>query len=346
MMKNIFILALNDFACSLRNKSFYLVFFIPLFIFVIFYFLDKNNSEMSKFKIGLIHQATYSPRIIKALKMAETSIELIWVNDTEEARNILTEHKVHGFLEESGLSTDQSKDQVNLVVLKQDSLQTLALSQLFSKLQSTAEKNNLSWIAEVRSLREGNLQKQTLPTWILMVVLLVAFIILPAQVAEEKEKKLLLALLQTPIREVEWLFGKVLMGIVLIFISIFLLHFLNQIVPANLFVYIAFIIIGGYCFSAFGIFLGFLCRNQASARTLGVVFYLPMLVPAALSDFSQKMKGLLPLLPSAQFYEPLQAFIFEDQGFATVIFSWFYLFFLGSILFWLSYMLMKKRWLM
>ena len=341
-MKNIFILALNDFASSFRNKSFYLVFFIPVFIFVIFQLLDRNISGMSRFKIGLIHQVTYAPPIIKALQLAEKNIELVWINDAEEGRKNLNEHKIYGLLEKS----DPKKDQLTLVVLQKDSPQTLALSQLFLNLQNAVEKNNSSWIAEIKSVREGNIQKQTLPTWILMVVLLVGFIILPAQVADEKEKKLLLALLQTPILEVQWILGKIVLGIFLSSISVFLLQIFSQVIPANLFAYIAFLVVGSYCFSAFGIFLGFLCRNQASARTLGVVFYLPLLVPAALSDFSLKMKGFLLLLPSYQFYEPLQALIFEGAGSKSLIFSWFYLFFLGSILFWLSYGLIKKRWLM
>ncbi len=341
-MKNILILFLNDFACSIKNKSFYLIFFIPVFIFGIFHLLDRNNSEMNKFKIGLIRQANYEPKLMKALQLTEKNLEVVWVNNAEEGQNLLKEHKVYGFLEES-LS---KKEQLALVVLKKDSPQTLLLAQLFSTLQNAAEKNNVSWISEIRSLREGNIQKQTLPTWILMAVLLVAFIILPAQVAEEKEKKLLLALLQAPISEFQWLMAKTGIGIFLTLISVVLLHIFSQVIPTNLFAYIAFIFIGSYCFSNFGIFLGLLCRNQASARTLGIVFYLPLLVPAALSDFSLKMKGLLSLLPSYQFYEPLQIIIFDDGRSTGLIFSWLFLLFLGSILLGLSYWLIKKRWLM
>ncbi len=341
-MKKIFTLALNDFACSLRNKSFYLVFFIPIFIFVVFHFLDRSSSDLSKFKIGLIHQINYAPTIIKALQSNEKNVDVVWVDDAEKGRTLLKEHKVYGVLEES----QQKNEQVALLVLQKDSPQTLALSQFFSNLQINFEKNNSSWISEIRLLRQGNMQRQTLPTWILMVVLLVAFIILPAQVAEEKEKKLLLALLQTPIHEAQWLLGKIVTGIFLSIISILLLQIFSQIFPANPFAFSSFIIIGSYCFSAFGIFLGLLCRNQASARTLGVVFYLPLLVPAALADFSLKMTGILPFVPSYHFYLPLQSSIFETTGSVNLAFSWFFLFLLGSTLFVLSYVLIKKRWLM
>ena len=34
MMKNIFVLSLNDLAIALKNKTFLLILFIPLFVFV------------------------------------------------------------------------------------------------------------------------------------------------------------------------------------------------------------------------------------------------------------------------------------------------------------------------
>jgi hypothetical protein len=59
-----------------------------------------------------------------------------------------------------------------------------------------------------------------LPTWILMMVLLVGFIVLPAQVAEEKEKQWLLGWMQTPVREIEWLGAKLTYGLVLMLVSV------------------------------------------------------------------------------------------------------------------------------
>ncbi len=110
------------------------------------------------------------------------------------------------------------------------------------------------------------IQSETLPTWVLMLVLLIGFIILPAQVAEEKEKKLLLALLQTPINEVEWLIAKLILGMLLIMSSVLFLHLLGSFGPVHLFDYVAIIAARSFCFTAYGIFLGFLCRNQASAE--------------------------------------------------------------------------------
>ena len=179
-----------------------------------------------------------------------------------------------------------------------------------------------------------------------MLILLVSFIIMPAQVAEEKEKKLLLALLQTPMREIEWLIAKVLLGMILILTAVSFLHLFGAFDPGNLLSYVAFLLVGSFCFSSYGIFLGFLCRSQASARTLGVIFYLPHLLPSALSDFSQQLTSVAPFLPSYQLYEPIKSILLDGGDISNLSLELIYLLVVGLVTFIFSYLLMKKRWLM
>ena len=342
MIRNILALAFNDLAVALKNKTIYLILFIPFFVFISLKLIDPTDVDVSKIKIGLIQKYPYDPKITRSIKAAEKIIEVTWLSNEAEGRRLLKEKKVDGVL----VNNEKAPGSNALLVLKKESLQTLAIVEIFSAMQKAAEGNHVSWITDIKMLHKGGIQRETLPTWILMLVLLVGFIILPAQVAEEKEKKLLLALLQTPIREVEWLIAKLIMGMVLMIIAILFLHLLGKFGLANLLDYIALITLGSFCFSAYGIFLGFLCRNQASARTLGVVFYLPHLLPSALSDFSQKLTAVAPILPSYQFYNPLKYLLLEDGRIASLPFELIYLFLTGSFLFYLSYLLIKKRWLM
>jgi ABC-2 type transport system permease protein len=342
MMRNILVLAFNDLAIAFKNKTFFLILFIPLFVFVSLSLLDRIGSDASKIKIGLVQDYTYSPEFSGSIKAAENLVEVTWVKNEAEGVRLLKEHKIEGVL----TGNEKAPGSLALLVIKKDSLHTIAIVQNFSALQKAAEGNGSDWITDIKSLHQGGVQRETLPTWILMLVLLIGFIILPAQVAEEKEKKLLLALLQTPIHEVQWLIAKLILGMVLIITAVLFLHLLGGFGPAHLFGYIAFIVAGSYCFSAYGVFLGFLCRNQASARTLGVIFYLPHLLPSAMSDVSQKLTSVAPLLPSYQLYEPLQSILLEDGRMSNMTFDWVYLFLLGSLMFYLSYLLMKRRWLM
>jgi len=181
-----------------------------------------------------------------------------------------------------------------------------------------------------------------------MLVLLVGFIVLPTQVAEEKEKKLLLGLLQTPVHEVEWLLAKVLYGTILIVIAALFLHLLTKFdfdFSGGL-IYFAFLIAGGFCFCSFGVLVGFLCRTQASARTLGVLFYLPHLLPSALADFSKSLSSVAPLIPSYQFYRPIKLILLEGGGSSYFPLEMLVLLGVGLCTVSLSYLLIKKRWLM
>ena len=147
-------------------------------------------------------------------------------------------------------------------------------------------------------------------------------------------------------REIEWLIAKLSLGMILIFISVLLLHLLGKFDLGSSLSYVAFIGVGSFCFSSYGIFLGFLCRNQAGARTLGVIFYLPHLLPSALSDFSRKLTAVAPFLPSYQFYEPVKSILLEEGRMSNLSLEWIYLFLVGLFTFFFSYLLMKKRWLM
>jgi ABC-2 type transport system permease protein len=244
------------------------------------------------------------------------------------------------------IRSDKDPQRLELVVLTKASVQTLALVQRFSAMQIAAEGGRTDWISTIDPLQDSAVQKQTLPTWILMLVLLVSFIVTPAQVAEEKEKKLLLGLLLTPMREFEWLLAKLFSSMALTCLAVLFLHLLVNIAFEDRLSYVAFIGVGGFCFCSFGILLGFLCRTQASARTLGVLVYLPLLLPSALADVSQKLNAVAPLVPSYQFYEPIKAILLEGGRLADFKLAWTCLFVIGLVTYFLSYRLMKRRWLM
>ncbi|MBD1400075.1 ABC transporter permease [Pelovirga terrestris] len=342
MIRNILILTLNDLAIAIKNKSIYLIIFIPFFVFVTLKLIDSPSIDEIPVKIGFIQNENYAPEIMLTVKAAGQIIKVTWVQDLQEGVQLLKEKKIDGVL----LRNTNKRDSLKLLVLKKESFHTIVIVEKFLALQKAAEGYRDAWISDIEELYDGGIQRQALPTWILMLVLLIGFIILPAQVAEEKEKRLILALLQTPIREVEWLIAKVLTGMLLTLVAILLLHILSGFGVVHVPSYMAFIAVGGFCFSAFGVFLGFLCRNQASARTLGVVFYLPHLLPSALSDFSQQLSAIAPLLPSYQFYGPVKTILLEEGTIANLSFEWGYLLLVGALAFYLSSILLKKRWLM
>jgi ABC-2 type transport system permease protein len=336
MIKNIFTLTLNDLAISLKNKTIFLIVFIPLFVFFTLKLVDTKNTEFHPVKLGLIEKENYSPVVLKSIQSAPDLFKIAYVENAELGKSKVKDKSLDALL----LTSEA------LIVLKKESITSLTTIESFQALQKSIEGKNHNWITQVIPLQEESMQKQSFPTWILMLVLLVGFIIMPSQVAEEKEKKLLLSLLQTPMREIEWLLAKIALSMILISSAIFLLHLLGGFSIGLNFSYIIFILIGSFCFSSYGILLGFLCRNQASAKILGVVFYLPHLLPSALSDYSKKLEVVAPILPSYQFYESIKAILFDHTPIYGLIFESIYLLAVGLITFFFSYQLIKKRWLM
>jgi len=208
MMRNILVLLSNDLAIAFKNKTLLLILFIPLFVFVSLNLVDKTGAEAGKVRIGLIQHETYAPEITRSIDAAEKHIAVSWVANRSEGVRLLKEHKIDGMLTRN----EAASGGLALLVLKKDSIHTIAIMQTLSALQKAVEGNAPDWITGIKSLYQGGIQRETLPTFVLMLVLLIGFIILPAQVAEEKEKKLLLALLQTPIYEVQWLIAKSILG--------------------------------------------------------------------------------------------------------------------------------------
>lgn len=344
MIRNVVILTFNDLAIAFQNKTLYLILFIPLFVFIVLQLVEGSQPEVQKVHIGLIEKGNYPPLMIKSLRSAESVFVVSWLPSEAEGQRWLRERHGDGILVPTGTTADDC----TLIVLDKASLQTVAIVESISRLQRSLEGRSREWIAEIRPLQESGLQRRMLPTWILMLVLVVGFIVLPAQVAEEKEKKLLLGLLQTPIREAEWLLAKVTFGTILIVTAALLLHLLTgfDLSLGGGLSYSAFLLAGGFCFSGCGIFVGFLCRSQASARTLGVLFYLPLLLPSALADYSKTLNGVAPFLPSYQFYRPIKSILLEGGGGADFPLDFLALLGVGLITSLLSYQLMKKRWLM
>jgi len=344
MIRNVVILAFNDLAIAFKNKTLYLILFIPLFVFVSLELVDVNEPVFQKIKIGLLEKGSYPAGLVQTIQSADRVFAVSLLPNEEAGKQWLKDKDGDGILVPFGKATQGCA----LIVLDRTSLQSLAIVESVSELQRTLEGKSKNWIAEIRFLQDGVIQKQMLPTWILMLVLLVGFIVLPTQVAEEKEKKLLLGLLQTPIREVDWLLAKVFLGMILIAIAALLLHLLMafDLDAGSRFSYVAFLLAGGFCFSSFGIFVGFLCRTQASARTLGVLFYLPHLLPSALADFSEKLSNVAPFLPSFQFYRPIKSILLEGGSLSEFPLQFLALLGAGLLTSFLSYQLINKRWLM
>lgn len=342
MIRPLTILTLHDLAIACKNKSVFLMVFIPLFVICSLKLVDRVGTDGSASSIAIVAGEGALSGKLQGVLAAKALFQVSVVASEAIGRQQLKDNLLHGLL----LRSAGVSDVLTLVVLKKESLHTLAIVEKISLLQRRAEGRSVQWLSDVTAIQKGGMQSQTLPTWILMLVLLVGFIILPAQVAEEKEKQQLLALLQTPMREIEWLLAKVCSGMLLISAALLMLFLLGAF-TTGFTVGCAVMIAGGaFCFCACGVLLGFLCRTQASARTLGVMCYLPHLLPSALADFSHTLSSIAPFLASYQLYDPLKNMLLNGSTLAGHGAALCYLLVVGCVALCCSLLLMKRRWLM
>ncbi len=341
MIARIAALVLNDLAACWKNRSVFLIFFIPAFVFLSLKLTDQTVGTVHASKIGLLEHNVYPAVITNTLAAAPGAFTLCDVSFDEGVRR-LKQKELDGML----INNEEQRGGLKLLVLKNNSLGTASILENFSALQKTASGIKSSWITSVVSLQQSGVQIQMLPLWVLLMVLLVSCILVPAQVADEKERKLLLGLLQTPMRESEWMFAKLLSGMILVNCAALLLHLPVQVYPAKIAQYLLFVEAGSFCFISFGIALGFLCRTQASARTWGILLYICLLVPPALADFSSALSNMAVYIPSFRLYGPLRAILLDNSGISAWSCELTFLLMCGAATYLCSYKLIQSRWLM
>src|SRR4051812_27604819 len=116
MIKNIITLTMNDLAIAFKNKTLFLIIFLPIFVFFILKMVDTKGQEFQKINIGFIRNETYPPTVINSINSADKIFNIIYVDSQEEGSKLLKEKKLNGLL----LKSEE------LVVVKKTSLSTLS----------------------------------------------------------------------------------------------------------------------------------------------------------------------------------------------------------------------------
>ena len=98
MIRNIVTLTLNDLAIALKNKTIYLVIFIPFFVFLALKLVDRAESDFKKIRIGIIQKEMYAPVILMTIKSADRVFTVSRVSNEEEGKRWLKEKKIDGLL--------------------------------------------------------------------------------------------------------------------------------------------------------------------------------------------------------------------------------------------------------
>lgn len=93
MIRNIITLTLNDLAIACKNKTIYLILFIPFFVFFSLKLVDGTAEDFKKINIGLIQEETYAPVILQTIESADRVFTVFRVSNEEEGIKWLKEKK-------------------------------------------------------------------------------------------------------------------------------------------------------------------------------------------------------------------------------------------------------------
>ena len=76
-------LTLNDLAIAFKNKSLFLILFIPFFVYISLTLVDEAGVDIKKTDIGLIQSQPYPPVIFDAIQSADTLFSIVPVSSEE-----------------------------------------------------------------------------------------------------------------------------------------------------------------------------------------------------------------------------------------------------------------------
>ncbi|MBQ7569185.1 ABC transporter permease [bacterium] len=150
----------------------------------------------------------------------------------------------------------------------------------------------------------GDAHLAMLPIW-LVFTCMGGLVLTSASLTEEMDNKTLAAVLMTPTRLSDVLWGKTLAGFAIALVSSLLVLYLNSDGMGDNLALIVFLVIGSALFSVGGLVFGLLARSQAVANAVGPVLYTVLFVPLALADISERMRFVSHYLPTWYLYDGL-----------------------------------------
>lgn len=197
---------------------------------------------------------------------------------------------------------------------------------------------------EVTAVNTPETKLSLLPTWIMITVTMIGVMILSGSLAEEKENGTLDAIRITPTRKEEILLGKVIFGVVISTLTIFLMLLFNNFYfhPLLFILTVVFVILASFCFSTLGLLIGTLASSQSAARSLGTIIYFPLVFPALIHELSGITGLMARFFPTYYFLRGLEKLLINKLSIGEIMSEMIYLLLFTFIFSVLTYFCFKR----
>ena len=169
-------------------------------------------------------------------------------------------------------------------------------------------------ISPVGGKKEGDrsFSNDLFPMLVLMAMGMVGFLAMPISFVEEKEKRTLDALLLTPTSSNELIVGKNLFGLLLIVVCVGAMVLLGHRGEGNPLYFWAFVLLGSMFCLLIGLLVSLFAKSQAGVNAMGTSMFMIFQLVPNLSQTSEVMRMVAPVVPSTYIGRGLKKAMFLD----------------------------------
>lgn len=314
----------KDFQDSLHNYQVLLMVFTPIVLSLIFSNLFKEPKDKAMLpKVGII--ASPQQPLLQQFTADTAGIKLLFCQTVPELETRIIEGEVNFGLVLPGtlLASGSSQEGLQISILYPADLPPYAMDRLQANLEREIRrflniptpplpvKLDLQPVGG-RLHSQRSFSGDLFPMLVLMAIGMVGFLGLPLSFVEEKEKRTLHALFLTPVTPSELIIGKSLFWFALVTLTVAVMQALNQRFEGDQLYFWILTLIGAALCIFVGLLISFFAPNQGAVNAIGTSLFLFFQLVPNLSQSSEVLKAISPLIPSTFISRGLKKAMFMD----------------------------------
>jgi ABC-type Na+ efflux pump permease subunit len=333
-LKRILILIHKEFTEFYSSRSWIIVLILPLFIAFLFATV-YHQTKIENYRVA------YLPPIRPELMaiLTKSGLQPVACPQLSAAKTALAKSKVDAvMLPQSGTS-----NRVQLLVAQSGYRKAVAVSNALNvALIQIYAKPNLPQFEVAGPPQTASLDWIALPMWLIQIILTICLLQNTGQIADEKERQTLHALLVSPMTITDYLTAKLSWSVILGTAALMVTLFLTK-SPAEPLLILIFGSLGTLVYSSLAILFGLLAPNALFARTTATVVYLASSLPLMINNSDLAWKNLLNNSPTFLIMRGFEAALLPTASFSQLSHFGFVLSGQAAILIGFAYFMLKNK---
>ncbi|MBF0410680.1 MAG: ABC transporter permease [Candidatus Riflebacteria bacterium] len=323
-MNKVFALFKKDFLDGLKNYQIIIIVATPILLSVLFSTLYKDSKNKTMIpRIGLV--GAFQHPLFNRLASESYGVKVRFCQDLDELEKRIIEGEI-GFGVILPHSIDfqvKNGNQSEIKIIYPDGVSEFTVERIYSTFEKEIRRYyNIPeppMPIKITMQPVGGDKKEDrafsndlFPMLVLMAMGMVGFIGMPISYVEEKEKKTLDAIFLTPTTSNEIILGKNLFGFFLILLTVAAMILLSHKFQGNQYYFWLFVVLGAFFCLLCGLIIANIAKNQASVNAFGTTLFMIFQLVPNLSQSSELMRSISPIVPSTHIGRGLKKSLFLD----------------------------------